>query len=157
MKDSNYDVLLLRPQDIADVIDIERAIDLLSRAIARPSARPGGSSWKNDCQCSRKGLAAGCSPRPEPWPSAMAAGFSGEHLSPPATNPIRTTIQLVRSRKGSTTPSLFRQQRSEAARPRSVSASLPRPLHRAIRELATDALGRVDIGAASATLHQADL
>jgi ornithine cyclodeaminase/alanine dehydrogenase-like protein (mu-crystallin family) len=31
MKGSNYDVLLLRPQDIADVIDIGRAIDLVEQ------------------------------------------------------------------------------------------------------------------------------
>ena len=29
MKGSNYDVLLLRPQDIADVIDMGKAIDLV--------------------------------------------------------------------------------------------------------------------------------
>jgi hypothetical protein len=70
MKDSNYDVLLLRPQDIADVIDIGRAIDLLSRAIARPSARPGGSSWKNDCQCLWGApVAAGHEPDPDNNPA----------------------------------------------------------------------------------------
>ena len=32
MKGSNYDVLLLRPQDIADVIDMGRAIDLVEQS-----------------------------------------------------------------------------------------------------------------------------
>jgi hypothetical protein len=31
MKGSNYDVLLLRPQDIADVIDMSKAIDLVEQ------------------------------------------------------------------------------------------------------------------------------
>jgi hypothetical protein len=31
MKRGNYDVLLLRPQDIADVVDMSKAIDLVER------------------------------------------------------------------------------------------------------------------------------
>ena len=31
MKGSNYDVLLLRPQDIADVVDMSKAIDLVEQ------------------------------------------------------------------------------------------------------------------------------
>jgi hypothetical protein len=31
MKRGNYDVLLLRPQDIADVVDMSGAIDLVER------------------------------------------------------------------------------------------------------------------------------
>ena len=31
MKGSNYDVLLLRPQEIADVIDMSKAIDLVEQ------------------------------------------------------------------------------------------------------------------------------
>ncbi len=35
MEDRNYDVLLLRPHEITDVIDIGKAIDLVELASAR--------------------------------------------------------------------------------------------------------------------------
>jgi hypothetical protein len=49
MKGSNYDVLLLRPQDIADVIDMGKAIDLVEQGYCEAqdfhlSTRPVGAS-----------------------------------------------------------------------------------------------------------------
>jgi len=35
MKRSNYDALLLRPQDVANVVDMSKAIDLVEQAIGR--------------------------------------------------------------------------------------------------------------------------
>ncbi|HKD26851.1 MAG TPA: hypothetical protein VKC66_13240 [Xanthobacteraceae bacterium] len=35
MKRSNYDALLLRPQHVANVVDMSKAIDLVEQAIGR--------------------------------------------------------------------------------------------------------------------------